>query len=361
MNKDWYAVLSVSEDATEEEIKKAYRDKAKLLHPDMNPGKEEAFKELVEAYRVIGNFERRKDYDRNRSARERIKNRFKEGVKKTASTAAEVVNDIIFEEGFFDTIDKILGRKLDPKNIDATLKITIEELYDGVDKKVVFKRNETCNHCEGRGAVRREDFERCGKCGGVGRVVDEFVDYFKKKPCGKCRGTGRIILNKCTGCNGKGLCKNEVELTIPVPKDLNIWSQNDRLIVPGEGEHGGDLIIHVQLKPHQYFDVNYPNLKVDVPIQFYQAILGDLLEIDTLKGTALFKVEPGTEDGKQLSLQGYGLRKNNGTFGDLKITLKISIPRRLSKEKRKLLEQYKQLDVSRKKTKPSKKVKTPNP
>jgi molecular chaperone DnaJ len=354
MSKDLYAVLGVEADATPEELKKAYRQKAKKLHPDVSPGSEQEFKELADAYRILSKLTSRKDYDRNLAARNRFSAKFSEAATTAATAAAKVVDDLI-DGDLFDRIDQFLRGKLVPKDIETTVKITLEELYDGLDKQVTFKRNEKCTPCKGRGAVTRDDFVICHTCYGFGyKKPKKLTDVLSRKPCTKCRGSGKLITNKCKACKGKGLCKKEVELIIPIPNDLNIWSQKDKLIVEGEGEHGGNLLILVALSPHPHFEVDYPNLNAEIPVQFYQAILGDLLEVDTLKGSAFFRIDPGSTDGTSVRLDGYGLQTSIGEFGDLRIKLKVVIPHRVSKDKKLLLEKYKELDRSSGKAKATK-------
>jgi len=345
MDNNLYSLLGVDTNASSDELKKAYREKAKALHPDRSPSTVDQFKAVVEAYKILSNPKSREDYDRNQKAKSSFSQKFSKAASSAAGVAAKVVDDLI-DKDIFDAFDEFLRGQLRPKDIETSVSVTLEELYNGSDIQVSYKRNEVCGKCRGRGAATREDFERCKACYGLGYKAPQHIAEFigKKQECGKCKGRGKIILNACNPCKGKGLIKKSIELTIPLPKDLNIWSQNDRLIVPEEGEHGGNLLIQVNPKDHIYFDVDYPDLEAEVPIKFYQAILGGLLEIDTLKGSALFRVEPGTEDGEIIPLAGYGLRQDENTVGELRVKIKIQIPKRISKEKRELLEKYKELD-----------------
>jgi len=350
MDTDYYALLGVAATASDEEIKKAYKKKAKELHPDTLTGSEVAFKQLVDAYSVLGNSEKRKDYDRRRNnSPASFTSRFSKVADVASTTAKKVVSDIV-DEGIFDTLDRILGRKKEPKNIETSIKITIEELYEGADKKITFKRMEACDACRGRGAVSKDDVKVCLDCYGLGHVVNNLASLFSKEECKVCRGIGKIILNKCGECGGKGECKFERELVFPIPKDLNLGSKKDKLIIPGEGEYGGNLFIEVDLKPHPHYEIQWPTLAIELPIKFYQAMLGDNLEIDTLKGPAFFKLDTGADHGDTITLRGYGLRylddAGNLQYGNMVIKLLLQTPKRVTKEQRELLEAYKALDKS---------------
>lgn len=351
MEIDYYDLLGVVSTATDEEIRKAYKKKAKECHPDTATGSEAAFKQLVDAYSVIGNVERRKDYDRRRNnSPASFASRFSKVADVASTTAKKVVSDIV-DDGIFDTLDRILGRKKEPRNIETGVKVTLEELYEGVDKKVTFKRMEACDVCKGRGAVSKDDIKVCIECYGLGHVVNNLASLFAKEECRKCKGTGRLILNRCYECEGKGECKFERELTFLLPKDLNIGSEEDKLIIPNEGEYGGNLFVQVELRPHPHYEIKWPNLEIELPIKFYQAILGDNLEIKTLKGSAFFKIDPGTEHGDTITLKNYGLRyldrDKNLQYGDLIVKLSIAIPKRLNKKQREILESYKALDKAK--------------
>jgi len=354
MSEDWYAVLEVSSTASSEDIKKAYRKAALKFHPDRNPDNPEAeaaFKKATEGYNILKDAEKRKAYDRKISASSFFTDAFAGAVKK-APSASDILNDII-DEKLFDKMASTLREKIALKNIEIKLKVTLEELYNGADKEVVFKRNEKCNTCNARGAVNREDFKLCDACLGIG-YTPKFSNLWKRRDrrsnCHKCRGEGKIILNACFSCKGGGILKKEVQLVIPLPKDL---SPQDTLIVPDEGEGGGNLLIHVETKRHNYYEVVGSDLMVELPISFYQATLGDYLEIDTLKGSAYFKVEPGVQHGDIITLKGYGLRFSD-TPGNLLIKIHIAIPKRINKEERSILEQYKNA-TGTKKVKPKKK------
>lgn len=362
MPTDYYEILGVSAEATPDDIKKAYKQRAKEWHPDRVSGSEEKFKALVKAYKVLSDNDLREKYDRKRknSSPESFINRFsgfKGAAKAAAETARKVMNDFV-GENIVETIDEILGRKQEPKNVELQLAITLEELYDGADKRVVFKRREPCDSCKGRGAEASSDIKVCPSCYGIGHKMSDLSDLFTNQECSRCRGSGKIIHKKCNECKGKGECKYERDLTFSIPQDLNFGPTKDRLIVPKEGEYGGDLMLEVVLKPHKYYEVNWPDLSMELPIKFYQAILGDFVEIETLKGPAIFKIPPGTSNQSNVALKGYGLRKAvDGKMikGDLSIKLKVELPKKLTKKQKEILEEYKQTEQSSKTTKPRKK------
>ena len=362
MPTDYYEILGVAPEATLDEIKHAYKRRAKEWHPDRATGSEEKFKTLVQAYKILTDGEARKQYDRKRrnSSPESFINRFsgfKGAAKVAAETARKVMNDFV-GENIVETIDEILGRKQEPRDIEISLKITLEELYEGADKRVVFKRNEPCDSCKGRGAKNASDVKVCPSCYGIGHKMSDLTDLFTNHECKKCKGAGRLITKKCSECKGKGECKYSRDFTFPIPKDLNFGESHDRLIVPKEGEYGGNLLINVELKPHKFYEVNWPDLKLELPIEFYQAILGDRVKIDTLAGSRIFKIPPGTGLQSSVILKGCGLRKteNDQTVrGDLEISLYVELPDKITTKQKSLLEEYIKAGKSSKKAKPKKK------
>jgi len=358
MGNDYYEILGVATDATLDDIKQGYKNLAKKWHPDKPEGSAETFKKLSVAYKVLSNEKTRKAYDRRLSnSASTFTDRFSRVASVASSTAKKVMNDIADEAGLFETIDKFLGRKKEAKNVEVSLKISIEELYDGDDKQVVFKRRETCHECSGKGAKNKADIKTCDECYGLGQQMSNIISLFTKEDCSKCKGTGRLIKKKCKKCRGKGDAKYQRDFTFTIPNDLSLGKDKDKLVLPEEGEHGGDLLITINLKLHKFYEVRWPDLYLNIPIGFHQAILGDHLQIDTLRGNAVFKVPPGTQHGDSICLPGYGLRKlvkGNPVFGDLHIIISIPTPKRINKNLRKLLEDYKLLERNRKVT-PNKK------
>lgn len=335
MVDDFYQILGLPSTASEDEIKSAYRKKAKELHPDVNPGGAEDFKKVVEAYKTLSDTSSRQAYDRKKVA-----SNFSSKFTAATSAASNVVQDILKHGEIFDTLDKFLGRTPEVKNIEIKVKITLEELYNGSDKKVSFKREEVCDSCKGKGAKSNDDFKVCNACYGLG-TSPSLKSLFRKENCKICKGFGKIIINKCDQCNGKGLVKKDIDLVIPLPSDLSY--PLDRLIVPGEGEGSGDLIIQVEVLPHTFYEVCGLDLSIELPVNFYQAILGDYIEIDTLKGPAHFKLLEGTQSGDTLTLKGYGLKREN-QVGDLHITYSIMTPKKITKAQKDLLEEFRDVD-----------------
>ena len=342
MPVDYYKILGVPPNASSDDIKKAYKTRAKEWHPDKQSGSPDLFKKLVAAYHVIGNEDRRKSYDRRVNSPQSFTSRFSN----VATVAAKrVMNDFV-DEGLFDTLDKFFGRAPESRNIEMEIEITIEELYSGQEKAISFSRLEACRKCEGSGAHSDNDVSICTDCYGVGSVSASsgLASFFSREKCSSCNGLGRQIKRKCTTCKGKGEKSYKRKFSFSIPSDLKVGGTKDRLILPEEGEYGGDLILTVSLMAHPFYTVSWPNLAVEVPIKFYKAILGDYLEIETLKGSAFFKLPPGTQDNDVITLKGYGLR-DVGTLGDLEICVKVQLPRAISSSKRALLEAYKEEDT----------------
>jgi molecular chaperone DnaJ len=355
--RDYYEVLGVSKDATETDIKKAYRKLALKYHPDKNPGNKEAedkFKEAAEAYEVLRDSNKRSRYDQFGHA----------GIGGAAGTNgfSMSMDDIFSQFGdiFGDAFGGAFGgfsgfggtrqrrRRVNKgSNLRVKVKLTLEEIAKGVEKKIKVNKYVPCTSCSGSGSKEGSSYSTCSTCHGTGqvtRVTNTFLGQMQtSSTCPSCGGEGQTIVNKCPACSGDGIVRGDEIISINIPAGVEDGMQ---LSLSGKGNAGarngvpGDLIILVEEIPHKHFDRDGVNLLHDAYISFSQAALGDTIEVPTIDGKARIKITPGTQGGKVLRLKGKGLPSINayGT-GDLLININVWTPKNLSKEERKILEQ----------------------
>lgn len=355
--KDYYEVLGISRTATEVEIKKAYRQKAVQYHPDKNPGDkqaEEKFKEAAEAYEVLGDPEKRARYDRygHSGVSGSAGGGFGEGM--TIEDIFSHFGDIF--GGHFGGFGGFSGFGSDfqspntkirhGSDLRIKVKLTLEEIASGVEKKVKVKKYVACPSCKGTGAAESSSPVTCSTCRGTGRVTRVQQTILGRMQttveCPTCKGEGKIIVNKCPYCNGEGIIQDEEIITINIPAGV---SEGMQLTFTGKGNAArrgginGDLIVLIEEEPHPSLirdgnDLIY-NLLLSVP----QAALGGSIEIPSLTGKVKVNIEPGTQPGKVLRLKGKGLPDvNRYGNGDLLINIGVYIPEKLSKEEKNLLE-----------------------
>jgi molecular chaperone DnaJ len=337
--RDYYQVLEVDRNASTDEIRSAYRRLAKQFHPDINtdPGAEERFKEINEAYAVLSNDERRAAYDRFGHAG-------LEGMQ------------FDFDFGFGDIFEQFFGfgmggrrRRRAPRrgtNLRYDLTLSFEEAVFGTEKEIEFTRQELCPSCQGSGAEPGTTPVRCQTCNGTGEVQQVrqtlLGSMVNVSTCPNCGGLGEIVNSPCHNCTGAGRVRNSVQRVIPIPAGVDSGTQ---IRVSGEGEPGynggphGDLYVAVQVKSHRYFRRRDHDILLDLGINIAQATLGANVKVPTLDGEETLTIPPGTQPGKVLRLKGKGvprLRRNGR--GDQLVMISIEIPRSLSEEQRTLLE-----------------------
>lgn len=351
MKKDYYDILGVSRDATQEEIKKAYRKIALKYHPDRNPGDKEAeekFKEAAEAYDVLGNEEKRKRYDQFGHA----------GVKGSGFADGNFSVEDIFEH-FEDIFESAFGfggfsfgrsqrhqrEKSKGKNLRIKIPLSYEEINTGIEKKIKLKKFVKCKECNGEGAKGGTSFKICSTCGGTGQVrkVSNTIlgPMQTTKICYDCGGQGRIITEKCLSCFGDGIIQGEEEITIKIPKGVENGMQ---MKISGKGNAAprggipGDLIVLIEEKKHKYFKRKGNDIFYDLYISFPDAALGSTQEIPTLNGKVRIKTEAGIQSGKFLRLKNKGLPQFNSHYrGDLIINIHVWTPKKLTKEEKEIL------------------------
>ena len=355
--RDYYEVLGVAKTATADEIKKAYRKKAVQYHPDKNPGDKEAeekFKEAAEAYEVLSDPQKRQRYDQFGHAGMGGASGFGGGGMSMEDIFSQFGD--IFGGGFSDFFGGGRSRNSGPRvrrgsDLRVRVRVTLEDIAAGVDKKIKVKKMVNCSNCHGTGSADGGQGEVCQHCHGTGRTVTAQRTMLgmmqMQTECTHCHGEGRIIKNKCTHCHGEGIVREEEVIEIHIPAGVSGGMQ---LPVQGKGNaapHGGiagDLLVLIEEEEHKDFmrdgnDLVY-NLLLDMPT----AILGGQVMIPTLQGEAKITIAPGTQPGKVLRMRGKGLPMIDNYarqygMGDLLINVGVYIPEALNKEEKKMIEQ----------------------
>jgi molecular chaperone DnaJ len=348
MKRDYYEVLGVSRSASDEELKKAYRKLALRYHPDKNPENrteaEERFKELVEAYQVLSDAERRSLYDRFGHAA------FEQGGGAGFDFGAgfeDIIGDLFGD--FFGTSRGRGGRGRARRGQDLRydLEISFEEAAFGCEKTIGIPRLAGCETCGGRGAKPGTAPKACPQCGGSGQVRFQQGFFSIAKTCGHCNGQGSVITHPCPACGGAGTQRKTSQLSLKIPAGVDSGS---RLKLRGEGEAGsgggppGDLYVLLQVREHPLFVREGHDVVCEVPVSFVQAALGAELEVPTLGGKTKVKVPAGTQSGHAFRLKGRGIADLNGYGrGDQLVRVLVETPRKLSPRQRELLEEFARL------------------
>jgi molecular chaperone DnaJ len=347
LTRDYYEVLGVNRNATENEIKKAYRKLALQYHPDRNQGdkkSEEKFREISEAYSVLSDPQKRAQYDQYGRVLDENQ-RFRE---------SDDFGFSVFEEFFGDAFGSFFGgrttrntkRPRKGSDIEMEVEIEFEEAAKGVKKEVVVPKTINCKRCGGTGAEPGA-VTVCSRCNGTGQFIQRQGFFTVSTPCPNCRGTGKFIKEKCIECKGEGTLRERKNLEIKIPAGI----ETDMVLrVSGEGNSGvnggpsGDLYVRVVVKPHKFFTRQGRNLHLDLPVSFVDAILGKEVNIPTLDGSETIKIKPGSQPGDTIVIKGKGIPDVNGYgIGNIIVTLKIIMPTNLSKKQKELLEEFRKI------------------
>jgi len=344
--RDYYEVLGVNRNASETEIKKAYRRLAIQFHPDKNPGNKEAeekFKELTEAYSVLSDSQKRANYDQFGHAGVSGNGGFSGGGFDFGGAPFEDIFGDIFGD-LFGGGSRRGSRGQRGDDLRYNLTISFEEAAFGTEKKLQLPRSQTCETCHGSGARPGTEAQTCSTCRGVGQVRYQQGFFTMTRPCPDCRGEGKIIKEPCSDCRGTGQVKKKRSLSLKVPAGVETGT---RLKLTGEGESGqhggppGDLYVVISVDTHPIFQREGQNVICEIPISFVQAALGCELEVPTLEGKVAMKVPAGTQTGKILKLSGKGIASLQGYGrGDQLVVLKVEVPTRLNGRQRELLEEF---------------------
>ncbi len=358
--RDYYEVLGIGRDATQNEIKKAYRKLAMKYHPDRNsdnPDAEQKFKEASEAYEVLRDAETRQRYDQFGH----------QGINGGFGGGAGFEN-VGFED-IFSRFGEIFGaeffgggvrggsrgrRSAGQPGSDMKLRISLslEEIAFGTEKKLKIKKQIKCDKCNGTGAETEDDFVTCGTCNGMGEVrqvhrtmLGQMVNV---QTCPECQGEGRIILNACSKCHGEGRYKGEETVKVRIPSGV---SKGNYITLRGQGNAGkrggeaGSLIILIEEEEHEHFEREGNDIYYDLILSVPDAILGTEVEVPTLKGKAKIRIEEGTQPGKLLRMREKGIHGLNNTgTGDQYVRVNVYIPRKLTGKEREQIEALREKD-----------------
>lgn len=357
--RDYYEVLGVSRDADDATLKKAYRQVAKKYHPDMNPGDAEAekkFKEASEAYAVLSDPEKRRQYDQFGHAA------FEGGTGGAGGFGGFDFGGADFSDIFGDIFGDLFGGgsrrgragqgPMKGMNIRKSVRITFEEAVFGCEKEIEVILKDPCPKCSGTGAKPGTSPETCPKCGGKGQVVYTQQSFFgtvqNVQTCPDCHGTGKIIREKCQDCSGTGYVSNKKKIAVTIPAGIDN-GQSVRIRDKGEpGVNGGprgDLLVEVNVSRHPIFQRQDMHIFSTVPISFAQAAIGADIRIKTVDGEVLYNVKPGTKTDTKVRLKGKGVPslRNSQVRGDHYVTLVIQTPEHLSQEAKEALRRFDEL------------------
>ena len=336
-----YEVLGVSKNASQDEIKKAYRKLVREVHPDRNPGNEERFKEVQGAYDLLSDPEKRKQYDRFGSANGRPG----AGPGGTTFDFSEFdLGDIfggIFGRGGARGRQQQRGQR--GNDVEVEVRVSFEDALRGVQTTVPVQLELACHTCHGTGAAPGTAPKQCPECNGTGVVATSQGLFALQQPCPRCRGMGSIVETPCPTCHGSGRERRTKRYTVKIPAGVK---DGTRIKLKGKGEAGfggapaGDLYVVTRVEPSKVYERRGDDLVVTVPVSFPTATLGGTVEAPTPEGPVSLKIPAGTEDGKLLRIKGRGAPRLRGDGnGDVLARVRISVPKRVNKKQRELLEQ----------------------
>lgn len=347
--RDYYEVLGVEKDASDQDLKRAYRKLAKKYHPDLNPNDAEAeknFKEVSEAYEVLSDSEKRAQYDRFGH----------EGMNQGAGFGGGGFGGGFgdFGDMFGDIFGDMFGgsrqRRRGPsrgEDIEVVVRITFREAASGIKKEIRINRDEECETCSGSGAKPGTEKKTCPTCHGTGEVQQVYKTPFgqmvKAGVCPTCKGVGEIIDDPCNKCHGSGKDKRAKTFNIDIPAGVDTGSY---IPIRGEGQLGekggprGDLFVHIEVQPDDVFERDGDHIKCEIPVSITQATLGAELEVPTLEGNIKYKMEPGTQTGTVFRFKGKGMvNPRSKGRGNLYVKVVVEIPRKLTEKQKDLLEE----------------------
>ena len=351
MSVDYYQTLGVSKNASQDEIKKAFKKKAMEHHPDRNKGdkdSEKKFKEVNEAYETLKDDQKRAAYDRYGHDSYKGSGGFnQQGYHSGPQTDFGDFSDV-----FGNIFEDLMGGARRPQtdntkgsDLRYNLNITLEEAYHGKEQQIKYHTGVECDSCDGKGSKSKDSHMKCMSCGGSGRSRMQQGFFVVEKTCGACSGTGKVIKNPCGTCGGQGRVEKQRTININIPKGIE---EGSKIRVPGAGEAGvmggktGDLYVVVHIKNHNLYQRYEDNLICEIPIKMTTAALGGSIEIPGLDGKMIkISVPNGSQNDSVLRLKGKGMPIiKKSTYGDLMVKIKIEIPTKLTKKQKELLEAF---------------------
>jgi molecular chaperone DnaJ len=341
---DYYELLGVPKEASPDEIKKAFRKKARETHPDVNDGQhaEETFKQINEAYEVLSDPEKRARYDRFGTADPRAVPG--DGFPFGAGNINDIFGDI-FGEMFGGGPGRRQRGRARGSDLRYHLELSFEDAAFGTTARITIPRPRTCEVCKGSGAKPGTSPRTCPTCGGAGEIRLTQGFFSIARTCHHCQGTGRVVVDKCQGCGGAGATREQATVEVKVPAGVDTGT---RLKLSGEGEPApaaggipGDLYVVVQVREHPIFKREETEVLCEVPISFTQAALGAQIDVPTLDGPTKLRIPAGTQSGKMFRLKGKGIPAlQGGGRGDQHVRVVVETPTHLTKEQRDLLERF---------------------
>ena len=351
--KDYYKILGVGKNAVKEDIKAAYKKLAKQYHPDLNksPDAAEKFKEINEAAAVLGDEQKKAQYDRFGTSGEQFQQSgfsgfdFSDFMSDIGGFGTDF--DSIFENFFGGSRTGRTRRRQRGSDLRYDLEIELEDTAFGAAKTISIPKLEECGKCNGTGAESKSDIATCDECNGRGITTKTqrtpFGLFSTSTTCRKCRGEGRYIKNECTECNGKGVVRKTRKIEVKIPAGA---TDGTNLRIQGEGEAikgmpAGDLYIVVHVKPHKIFERHGNDIYFKVPVPFTIAALGSSIEVPTLKGKASLKIPAGTQSSTVFRMKGLGIPDLHSRHaGDQNVEVYITVPEKLTKKQKQLLEEF---------------------
>ncbi len=356
---DYYKILGVDKNASDEEIKKAYRKLAHKYHPDKEGGDEAKFKEINEAYQVLSDSAKRSQYDQfgqtfdNAQAGGGFEGfsshggfggfDFSEFTKQQAGGGWDDIFSDIFGGG---------GGTRTGSDIQVDLDIEFDEMVSGVKKEVKLYKNVKCAVCDGTGGAPGAKESVCKTCQGTGKIRKTMQTVLgtvaQETVCHDCKGKGKTFSEKCSKCSGEGIVKEEKNITVDIPAGI---SDGQTISIRGEGEAGqngvppGDLFVTVHIKPHSKFHREGNDILSEESVSFTQAILGDKISVDTVDGVVSIKIPPGTQSGETFRIRGKGVPYLRGMGrGNHLVKINVVIPKKINRKQRKLIKEFAELE-----------------
>ena len=365
--KDYYQILGVGDNASQEEIKRTYRNLAKQYHPDANPGNkqaEERFKEISEAYDMLGDPKKRQKYDQMRRFGMggqgfdfgNFDFRGFQGRGQRGGTRGFTFEGSDFFGSFGDIFSQIFDfgertrqkqygpRRGEDVHIDVT--IPLELAVQGGKTQFGIEKEKTCSSCQGGGAKPGSQVQTCGECHGKGMITIGQGGFGVSRPCPRCYGRGQIIKNPCDRCHGTGKVRGKRNYSVKIPMGIEDGRQ---IRLRGQGNTGiaggkpGDIIVHIRIQPHRFFRRRGNDIVCDIPLTLKQAVHGTKIRIKTVKGQKVeLRIPQGTSDGTSFKMKGLGISQN-GCKGDQYVTVHVQVPDHPSREEEALLDQLRKM------------------
>jgi len=353
--KDYYQTLGVPKNASAADIKKAYRKLAQQYHPDANPGNRDAedrFKEVSSAYDVLGDAEKRTQYDRVRDMAASGFGGFGPGGPRAPGGRVRA-EDFPFGQGFegadlgdllgglFGSAGRRRGAPARGADLETEVRVSFDDAINGVTIPVQIKGPAPCGTCHGSGAAPGTSPTTCPQCGGSGAVAVNQGPFSFSRPCPNCGGSGRVVETPCPTCHGSGNVRRTRKFSVKIPAGVR---DGARIRLGGRGEPGpagapaGDLFVVVRVAPHKVFGRKGADLTLTIPVTFSEAALGAGVKVPTMNGSVTLKVPAGTPSGKTFRIRGKGAPKPRGGYGDLLVTVEVDVPSKLNKKEKELLE-----------------------